>query len=73
MVGYMTIFFIIQFCATIFQTFLSHKLGKKEIMPFCAGITLNWIWLIITAPLLAAPILKVFPPTILWEFMEKLI
>ena len=63
MLGYMTAFFMIHCLATIIQTILAHKTGRKEIFPRWSAIIMHSAWLVLTLPLLAEPILKIIPIT----------
>ncbi len=60
MFGYMSLFFLLQCLATIAQTTLTHWLAKKSVLPNSLGIMLHQLWLLLTLPLLAEPMLCIF-------------
>ncbi|MEK7485233.1 MAG: membrane bound O-acyl transferase family-domain-containing protein [Planctomycetota bacterium] len=61
--GGMLIFFMLQWIATVLQTVVAKKMGKKELMPKGLAVSLHILWLLLTIPFFAIPFLKVLPVT----------
>ncbi len=59
--GYMTLFFSCHCLATIAQTLLTKKIGKKKIFPAPIAIALHLSWMILVIPIFMEPILLLFP------------
>jgi alginate O-acetyltransferase complex protein AlgI len=60
-VGWMLAFFMAHWLGTVIQTAVGRWAGKKEILPLPLAIGFYTLWMLITLPLLAEPLLLVVP------------